>query len=124
MAFLSIEQLEDLGFASLGEDVFISDKASIYNPSNISIGSYVRIDDFAIISAGQEGIEIGNYVHIAPGAVLSGAVSIGEGTFVGANAVVKQGIRVGKNVIIGAGAVVTKDIADGLTVYGNPARKK
>ena len=65
MAFLSDKQLEDMGFANLGVDVFISDKASIYNPSKISIGSHVRIDDFAVISAGEEGIEIGNYIHIA-----------------------------------------------------------
>lgn len=65
MAFLSTTELQQMGFASLGVDVFISEKASIYNPSKISIGSYVRIDDFAVISAGEDGIEIGNYVHIA-----------------------------------------------------------
>jgi dTDP-4-amino-4,6-dideoxy-D-glucose acyltransferase len=66
-------QLKELGFKSLGENVLISDKASIYGAGNIEIGSNVRIDDFCILSAGKEGISIGNYVHIACYAHLIGA---------------------------------------------------
>jgi len=65
MAFLSQQELSALGFASLGKNVNISSKASIYGAGRISIGSNVRIDDFAILSAGEGGIEIGNYIHIA-----------------------------------------------------------
>ncbi len=65
MGFLSQEQLDSMGFAALGQQVLISDKASIYNPAKISIGSHVRIDDFAILSAGEGGIWIGSYIHIA-----------------------------------------------------------
>ena len=60
MSFLSKKELNDLGFKSLGENVLISDKCSIYNAKNISIGDNTRIDDFAILSAGDGGIEIGN----------------------------------------------------------------
>jgi sugar O-acyltransferase (sialic acid O-acetyltransferase NeuD family) len=63
---------------------------------------------------------IGDFVHIAPGAVLCGNVKIGNGSFVGANAVIRQGITVGRNVTIGAGTVVVKDVADNTTVIGNP----
>jgi dTDP-4-amino-4,6-dideoxy-D-glucose acyltransferase len=63
MAFLKPEVLRHMGFKHLGKDVLISDKASIYNPENISIGDYSRIDDFAILSGSQ--IDIGRYVHIA-----------------------------------------------------------
>jgi len=65
MAFLTIQQLNQLGLKSIGENVLISEKASLYNPSNISIGSNVRIDDFSILSAGKHGIQVGNYIHIA-----------------------------------------------------------
>ena len=65
---------------------------------------------------------IGDFCHIAPGAVLCGNVTIGKGTFVGANAVIRQGIKIGNNVIIGAGTVVVKDVADNATVIGNPHR--
>lgn len=65
MAFLNQDELLCLGFNQLGKNVLISDKATIYNAKNISIGSNVRIDDFCILSAGEDGIEIGNFVHIA-----------------------------------------------------------
>lgn len=65
---------------------------------------------------------IGDFVHIAPGAVLCGNVKVGKSTFVGANAVIRQGITIGNNVIIGAGTVVVKDIPDNTIVVGNPQK--
>jgi galactoside O-acetyltransferase len=65
MSFIKQEELEKMGFKFLGENVLISDKCSIYNPKNISIDDNTRIDDFCILSAGELGIEIGKYVHIA-----------------------------------------------------------
>lgn len=62
MGFYTKEELEKIGFKSLGDNVFISDKASIYFPEKISIGNNVRIDDFCILSGN---INIGNFVHIA-----------------------------------------------------------
>lgn len=76
MAYLSTQQLKSLNFASLGDHVYISDKASIYNPSKISLGSYVRIDDYAMISAGDGGIEFGNFIHIACYACIIGHAKI------------------------------------------------
>jgi acetyltransferase-like isoleucine patch superfamily enzyme len=62
MAFLDRGQLERMGFASLGRDVKISDKASIYDPERIRIGDRSRIDDFCVISGA---VTIGRNVHIA-----------------------------------------------------------
>jgi dTDP-4-amino-4,6-dideoxy-D-glucose acyltransferase len=56
----------------VGENVYISDKAVFYNPENISIEDNSRIDDFAILSAGKGGIEIGRYVHIACNTTIQG----------------------------------------------------
>ena len=83
MAFLSRAQLDDMGFAKLGSNVHISDKASIYNPGGIVIGNNVRIDDFSVISAGEGGVEIGDYVHIAVFCSLIGAGRITLSDFVG-----------------------------------------
>ncbi len=69
MGFLGKEQLEKIGFKEIGENVLISDKASIYGASEISIGSNVRIDDFCILSGK---INIGNYIHIAAYSALYG----------------------------------------------------
>jgi acetyltransferase-like isoleucine patch superfamily enzyme len=74
--FLSKEQINQIGFKSVGENVLISDKASIYNAKNIEIGSNVRIDDFVILSPATS-LKIGNYVHIGCYASL-----IGKGEFV------------------------------------------
>lgn len=62
-------------------------------------------------------------VHIAPGAHLAGDVSVGAASWIGAGAVIREGINVGSGVTIGAGAVVVADVADGLVMVGNPARK-
>ena len=82
MAYLSQEELQNIGFASIGKEVYISDKVSIYNPAKISIGSYVRIDDFCLISAGEGGIEIGSYIHISCYACLIGREKITVHDFV------------------------------------------
>lgn len=80
MAFLSIEQLKLLGLKCFGENVLISDKASIYSPHLISIGSNVRIDDFCILS-GE--ITLGNYIHIAAYSALYGKFGIEMEDFTG-----------------------------------------
>jgi len=65
MSFYTKEELSEIGFKFIGENVLISKKSSIYNAKNISIGDNTRIDDFCILSSGDGGIEIGKYVHIA-----------------------------------------------------------
>ena len=62
--FLSKEEIQKIGFKSVGENVLISDKASIYSPHLIEIGNNVRIDDFCIISPGSE-LKLGSYIHIS-----------------------------------------------------------
>ena len=74
--FYTKEELQNIGFKSVGENVLISNKASLYGVKNIEIGSNVRIDDFCIISAGEGAIKIGSYVHIACYAHLIGAGEI------------------------------------------------
>lgn len=68
-SFYSREELMEIGFKSIGEDILISRKASIYGAGNISIGNHVRIDDFCILSGK---IVVGNYVHIAAATLLFG----------------------------------------------------
>lgn len=145
MSFYSAEELQTLGLATFGEDVRISRKASIYNPGRISVGSHVRIDDFCVLSAGVEGIEIGDYVHIAVFCLLIGAGKIKLDDFSGLSSrvsiyssnddysgeymanptipdqfthVTHADVLVGKHVIVGAGAVVLPGVRleDGVSV--------
>ena len=86
MAYLSKKELYALGFNNFGENVKISSLASIYGAERISIGSHVRIDDFCIISAGDNGIFIGSYVHIAAYSSLIGKEKIELNDFSGLSA--------------------------------------
>lgn len=133
MALLSRQQLLEMGFAEVGEPVFISDKASFYGCNRIRLGHHVRIDDFAVLSAGEGGITIGNYIHIAVYSSLIGAGSIRIEDFAnissrvsvysssddysgesmtnpmvpdGYKAVQHAPVTIGRHVIIGAGTVV------------------
>lgn len=71
-SFYSKNELNEIRFASLGQNVLISKKTSIYNPHKISIGNNVRIDDFCILSGK---ISLGNYIHIAAYTALYGGKS-------------------------------------------------
>lgn len=73
MAFLSAQELMQLGLKSFGDNVLISDKASIYSPHLISIGSHVRIDDFCILS-GE--ITLGSYIHIGAYCAIYGKFGV------------------------------------------------
>jgi len=76
MAWMTDHQITEMGFASCGSNVLLSDKASYYNCKNIRLGSNIRIDDFCVLSAGVGGINIGNYIHIAVYSSLIGAGNI------------------------------------------------
>lgn len=65
---------------------------------------------------------IGDFSHIAPGAVLAGGVTVGTNSFIGANAVVREGVKIGNNVIVGAASVVIRDVSDDLKIVGNPQK--
>lgn len=133
MSFLTESQLNSIGFLSVGKNVFISDKCSIYNAKNIRIGDNVRIDDFCILSAGTKGIFIGNNVHIACYAALIGSEEIHVSDFAGISSrtivysstddyvgpfltnptvpdlyknVINKRVEIGRHVVIGAGSII------------------
>lgn len=66
--------------------------------------------------------QIGDYVHIAPGAHLCGLIQVGEGSLIGAGASVIPCVKIGRWCTIGAGAAVVFDVPDGATVVGVPGR--
>lgn len=99
----------------------------------VMVAAHATINPLATIGTGaicntgciiEHECVVGNFAHIAPGAVLCGNVKVGHNSFVGANAVIKQGITIGNNVMIGAGAVVLKNVPDNVTVMGVPAQTK
>ena len=72
-SFYTNNELQELGFRSIGKKVFISRKASLYSIGCICIGDNVRIDDFCILSGD---IEIGSNIHIGAYSALYGNMGI------------------------------------------------
>jgi sugar O-acyltransferase (sialic acid O-acetyltransferase NeuD family) len=102
-------------------------KSGVMIAANAVINPLAKIGIAAICNTGciiEHECAVGDFAHIAPGAVLCGNVKVGTNSFVGANAVIRQGITIGNNVMIGAGAVVLKDVPDNTTVMGVPAQTK
>ena len=142
-SFYERAELLSLGFKSIGENVYISRKASIYGAEKMSIGSNVRIDDFCVLSGTMQ---IGNYIHIAAyTAVYGGSAGVVMEDFVGISSRVtsyaecddfsgrtmtnpmipkeykqlkQEKVLIRKHVIIGATAVVLPgvEIAEGSSV--------
>jgi sugar O-acyltransferase (sialic acid O-acetyltransferase NeuD family) len=83
--------------------------------ANAVINPFVKIGKGVIVnisaSIDHECI-LGDFVHIAPSAVLCGNVKVGNNSFIGANSVIKPNISIGNNVIIAAGMVVHHNIPD------------
>jgi dTDP-4-amino-4,6-dideoxy-D-glucose acyltransferase len=145
MAALSREALEHMGFAEIGANVMISEKASFYNCAKIKLGDNCRIDDFCVIAAGSGGIYIGRYVHVAVGATIIGAKTITLSDFSGISSRVAiysssddysgtfmtnptvpseftnvnhADVYLGKHVIVGSGSVILPGVTleDGVAI--------
>ena len=132
MSWLSTEELKGLGFKSLGENVRISSKCSIYNAHLIDIGSNSRVDDFCVLSPSKS-LTIGSHVHLGvmcsligaediilhDFAGLSGKVSVYSSSddYIGSamtnptvppdlRCVTSKKVDIGKHVIVGASSII------------------
>ena len=72
-SFYTENELRAIGFKSLGNNVKISRKASIYWADTMIIGNNVRIDDFCILTGK---IKMGSYIHISAYSALYGGAGI------------------------------------------------
>jgi len=93
--------------------------------SNISMGDFVLVNQNATIA---HDCIIDSFVHVAPGANISGNVHLEEGAWVGAGAVINQGNdiekrMVGRNATVGSGAVVIADCHPDTVYAGVPAKR-
>ncbi len=108
---------------------WVSPRARLGLGSVVVAGAVINVDadvgQACIVNTGatiDHDCIVGDAVHVTPGARLLGNVTVGPGSWVGAGAVIKQGTKVGAGALIGAGSVVLREVADGLTVVGNPAQ--
>jgi acetyltransferase-like isoleucine patch superfamily enzyme len=130
--FLGTQEVAALGLGAVGQDVLIHRTAVLVNCAGIFLGDHIRIDPFALISAGEQ-VRIGRNTHIAAYASIVGAARIELGDFAnlsmgvrvlsstddfsGAHlmgptiperykAVQSEPVTIGRHVIVGAGSVI------------------
>lgn len=143
MAWLSRDEIFALGFVEVGEDVRISDRASIYVTKGSCIGDRSRIDDFCVVSGK---VDIGKNVHVAvfsnvaggePGVVMEDFAGLAYGCHVFTHSDDYSGgsltnptvpakykkekkaeVRLGRHVILGTCAIVLPGVlvAEGCSV--------
>ncbi len=102
--------------AVLGEGVVVMAGAVVQ--AGATVGRNVILNTSSSV---DHHCRISDHVHVAPGAILSGRVHVGEGSFIGAGACIIQGVEVGRGCQIAAGAVVVGPVFDGSCVIGVPA---
>ncbi|MDB4318233.1 hypothetical protein N9972_00490 [bacterium] len=118
----TLSLVSHIGSVLIEEDVFLHstvnvDKAIFLDETRVGRGS--KIDAHVQVS---HAARVGEDCLIAPGAVICGAVFIGDRTWIGPNSTVRDTLKVGSEAAISLGAVVTKNVQDNERVSGNFAR--
>ena len=128
-----------LEFKKMGKNVRIHPLAKILHPEMISIGDNVIIDDFVFLD-GKQDTKIGNYVHIASFASITGGGRLVVGDFAGISSgsriftgtddfsgsgltgptippeyrsVIRSYVEIGKHAVLGANTVVLPGVTIG-----------
>jgi galactoside O-acetyltransferase len=88
--YYNTDQLREMGFKHVGDNVQIAKNCTIIGLSNISLGDNIRIDGDVTLACANGYLKIGSYVHIAGGCYLACAGGIELSDFSG----LSQGIRI------------------------------
>lgn len=101
-----------------GEGAVVMDGVVINTGAAIGRGAIVNTN-----STVEHDVVLEDWVHIAPGATISGGVTIGRCSMIGAGATVIEGIKIAAGCIVGAGATVVRDLKEPGIYVGSPARR-
>ena len=99
--------------------------------AGVRLTSGISVGDFCIFNQNvtvAHDCVVGDFVHVAPGANISGNVHLQDGCWIGAGAVVNQGnsgnkLIIGDNTIVGSGSAVVTDCDSNAVYVGVPARR-
>lgn len=117
-------------------EIFIHDTAAIGLASRIGAGTVIcpycristdsEIGEHVLINSssgvGHDAV-VGSYSSLLGAVSVNGNVRVGEGVLLGAGSMVYPGKKVGDWAKIGLGSVVLRNVPDGVTMFGNPARR-
>lgn len=93
--------------------------------AGVVVNAFAKVGVGAILNTSctvDHDCQLGDAVHISPGANLAGGVTVADYAWVGIGASVKQLVSIGANAMIGASSVVINDVLAEAVVAGNPAK--
>jgi len=103
---------------SVGEAAVVMDGVVINTGAAIGGGAIVNTN-----STVEHDVVLEDWVHVAPGATISGGVTVGRFSMIGAGATVIEGIKIAASCIVGASATVVRDLKEPGVYVGSPARR-
>lgn len=114
-----------------GQREAIESRQGVIVCAGVRFTNNIRVGDFSIFNQNAtiaHDVIVENFVHVAPGSVISGNVHIGQRCWIGAGAVVNQGtssnkLHIGDGTVIGSGAVVVETCDSNSTYIGIPAKR-
>ena len=87
---------------------------------NTTIGAGVKTDNLVHIG---HNCTIGDNTILTASSELSGGVTLGANVWIGPNSSIMEKVSIASNSMVGIGSVVRKNVAKGIIVAGNPAKK-
>jgi sugar O-acyltransferase (sialic acid O-acetyltransferase NeuD family) len=93
--------------------------AGVVATTDVAIGAHVGIMPQAVLTHDDV---LEDYVTVAAGVRVAGAVRVQEGAYLGAGCLIRENRTIGPWALVGMGAVVTHDVPGGEVWAGAPAR--
>ena len=135
-----VQSFTNLYGCEIGNNTRVGPFVEIQN--GVRIGAHCKVQSHSFICTG---VDIGDEVFVGHGVVFindkyprattpAGSLQrdedwelletvVDRGASLGSGAVVLGGVRIGEGAVVGAGSVVTRDVAPGVSIAGNPARR-
>ncbi|MFN9463838.1 MAG: acetyltransferase, partial [Planctomycetota bacterium] len=125
-------KLQELGFSfatAIAQSAYVSPSAIVGSGTVIMpkavVGASAKIGQGVVLntaSSVDHDVDIGDFVHVAPGCHLAGNVRVEQGAMLGIGTCVIPERHIGAWAILGANSTVVRDVPAGTTYIGTPAR--
>lgn len=120
-----------------GETYRVKHVGKVYLGRNVEVGynnvigraiypwDVTKVDDYTQTSQNVvvgHGVKLDKRILISSGTTICGRTHVGDDAWIGPNVVISNGLNIGAKSYLSIGTCVIKDVADGVKVFGNPAR--